>query len=190
MRSLKLVSILAAVAVPLASAHAITFSNIFIDGVSASGTAFGSNGISFSVPNNFLVGVGTKTLKIQYRVDATAGNELSSFGVFPVGITKLGSVAFSVDHTNGGTQTYNYSQTGGASATSLTSVPTIALAPRASFYDVTTMVTLTGNAATSVNKLTIYSVSYTEAVPEPASMMAMTIGVGTLFARRRKGKKS
>lgn len=193
MRSYKPLLLVAALAIPVAGAHAITFSNFLINGVppgAGNPTSFGPNGLSFSIADNFLVGVGAKTLTINYRVDATPGMLLDQFSIFPVGTSRKGSVGIDVTHVNGGSQTVNYLFSNATATTmSLTSQLNNNLSPKKAFYDVTTVIKLTGTAADSVNKLTIYNVSYTEAVPEPASMTALALGLGTIFARRARKKK-
>lgn len=192
MRSLRFGVLAAALVIPVAGAHAITFSNFLINGVtppSGNPSAFGANGISFSIPDHFLVGIGVKTLTLNYRVTATPGNLLTTFSFFPVGTSKNGSVAINTAHTNGGTQNTPYLFSNGPTLASLPSQLNNVLSPQKPFYDVTTVITLTGNAADSINKATIYSVSYTEAVPEPASMAVIGLGFGTILARRNKRKK-
>jgi hypothetical protein len=176
-----------AVAVPVAGAHAISFSNIFIDGNPASGSPFGPSGITFAIPDHFVVGLGSKSLVINYRVDATPGYLLSSFDMFPVGNSRLGSVDIAVDHINGGTESHLYSVSTGSTLISLPSQTNIALSGTKSFYDVRTVIDLTGLTTNSVNTVSLYSVSYAEAVPEPASMAALALGFGALVSRRRKG---
>lgn len=176
-----------AVAVPVAGAHAISFSNIFIDGNPASGSPFGPNGITFAIPNHFLVGAGTKSLVINYRVDATPGYLLSSFDMFPVGNSRNGNVDINVVHSNGGVENHVYSVVTGNTLVSLPSQVNNTLSGTKSFYDVTTVIDLSGHSANSVNTVSLYSVSYAEAVPEPASMAALALGFGALVSRRRKG---
>lgn len=192
MRSLKRLSMLLVLAVPAAGAHAISFSNFLING-SAPGagnpSAFGPSGVSFSIPQHFLVGIGVQSLTIQYRVTATPGNVLTGYSYFPVGNAKNGKVEINTDHTNGGTQNTLYSFTAGGTLQSLPSVTNVALSPQQSFFDVTTVITLTGQTTDALNKVTIYSVSYTEAVPEPATMAALGLGFGTILARRNRRKK-
>lgn len=188
MRTLKFGLLALGVAVPVAGAYAVSFSNILINGLPASGSPFGSNGIGFSIPDHFLVGIGAKTLTINYRVDATPGKVLTGFDMFPVGNSRNGSVNINVDHVNAGLENHLYSVTGGSSLITLPSQTNIALSGTKSFYDVTTTISLTGTAANSVNKVTIYNVSYAEAVPEPATMTALALGLGAIVARRRKGK--
>ncbi len=192
MRSLKFFAFAAAMAIPIAGAHAITFSNFLINGVApppGNPTAFGPNGISFSIPNHFLIGIGVSTLTIDYRVTATAGNLLNGFSVFPVGNSRNGSVSIRNDHTNGGTQTTPYLFVGGPVLASLPNQLNNPLAPQQAFFDVKTVITLTGTANNSINKTTIYNVSYTEAVPEPATLAVVSLGFGTLLARRNRRKK-
>jgi hypothetical protein len=193
MKTSKLLALVGAMAIPVAGAHAISFSNFLINGVAppaGNPSAFGSNGVSFSIPDHFLVGIGVKTLTLNYRVTATPGNVLDTFSIFPVGTSKKGNVSIVNSHVNGSSQIDNYSFSGGASLTSLPSQTNIPLFVQKPFYDVSTVITLTGNAADSVNKVTIYSVSYTEAVPEPASMAALALGFGTMLARRNKRNKN
>lgn len=180
---------LVCVAVPIAGAHAVAFSNFLINGVApppGNPSQFGANGVSFSIPNNFLVGIGVKTLTINYRVTAAPGKLLDAFSMFPVGNSKKGSVKIDVDHTNAGTQTTNYFFSSGATLTSVPSQPNNPLTPAKSFFDVTTTITLTGNEADSINTVSIYNVSYSEAVPEPASMAILGLGLAGFAARRRR----
>lgn len=189
MRTLKYGLVAAALAIPIAGAQAITFSNIFIDGNPASGSSFGSNGITFSISSHFLIGIGFKTLNISYRVDATPGNVLTMFDMFPVGNSRNGTVDIFVDHSNGGSENHLYSVTSGSSVISIPSQTNNLLSGTKSFYNVSTTIDLTGIAANSVNTVSIYSVSYAEAVPEPATMAALALGLGTLVTRRRKESK-
>lgn len=187
MTTMKLGVLALAVAVPVTGAYAITFSNIFIDGNPASGSPFGPSGITFTIPNHFIVGLGSKSLEILYRVEATPGHFLTSFDMFPVGNSRLGSVDIQVDHSNGGIEGHLYSVSTGSTLISLPSETNIALSGTKSYYDVRTVIDLTGLTTNSVNTVSLYSVSYAEAVPEPASMAALALGLGALAARRRKG---
>lgn len=189
MKPIKLGLLIVGMAVPAAGAYAITFSNILINGLPASGTAFGPNGITFSIPDHFLVGAGFKSLTINYRVDATPGNFLTGFDMFPVGNSRNGTVDINVNHVNSEVINHAYSVSSGGSLISLPSQTGLALSGTKPFYDVTTVIDLTGTQSNSVNTVSLYSVSYYEAVPEPATMAAVAFGLGALAARRRKGVK-
>lgn len=188
MRTVKVALLALGVAIPVAGAYAVSFSNILINGLPASGSPFGSSGIGFSIPDHFLVGIGFKSLTISYRVDATPGNVLTGFDMYPVGNSRNGRVDIGVAHSNAGVENHLYTVTSGSSLISLPSQTNIALSGTKSFYDVTTTIDLTGVAANSVNTVSIYNVSYAEAVPEPATMAAVALGLGALASRRRKGK--
>ncbi len=187
MNKVKLGVFALAIAVPVAGAHAITFSNIFIDGNPASGSPFGPNGITFAIPDHFLVGAGAKSLVINYRVDATPGYLLTGFDMFPVGNSRNGLVEIDVAHSNSGVENHLYSVASGGTVISLPSQTGNVLSGTKSFYDVTTVIDLSGHSANSVNTVSLYSVSYAEAVPEPASVAALALGFGALVSRRRKG---
>ncbi|MEQ1933316.1 MAG: PEP-CTERM sorting domain-containing protein [Fimbriimonadaceae bacterium] len=174
------------------SASAASFTNIFINGVLASSgnpTLFGTSGLTFSLPNHFLVGVGTKTVTLDYTVTADPGKTLTMFSFYPVGVAKYGTVTIDNDHTNGGTQTNNYSVSAGSTTITLPSSENNALTPSQTSFNVHTAIKLTSSNIYGVNKVTLYSVSYTEAVPEPASLAAIGLGLGAILARRRKGSK-
>lgn len=168
----------------IASAQAISFSNITVTGSAFGGfTNFGSNGLTFDLADNFLVGAGVKTVTIKYHVDATPGQVLTGFEVIPVGVTQNGEVRADVDHVGEGIQ--SYSQIGGGSTASL-GAQSFFLSGSQSGYDVITTLKLIGNGANSLNKATIYNVRYTEAVPEPATMAALGLGIAALLRRKRK----
>jgi len=171
--------------VGVASAHAVNFTNITVTGTSFGAISnFGANGITVNLADNFLVGTGVKTVTITYRVDAGAGMLLSGLTVSPVGIAKDGSVKIDVDHLGEGVS--NYLVTAGSTPVALPS-QNFSLSGTQSGYDVITTITLNGTGASSVNKATLYNVSYTEApVPEPASMAALGIGIAALIRRRRR----
>lgn len=192
MRSAKIFGLLA-LAMSATVAHSLTFSNFLINGIApgpGNPSAFGANGISFSIPDHFLVGIGVKTLTLNYRVTATPGFVLNGFSMYPVGVAKQGSVAINTAHVNGGTQNTPYLVTAGSTLTSLPNMTNVALVPQKPFYDVTTVITLTGNTTDAINKATVYSVSYAEAVPEPASLAAIALGFGAILARRNRRKSS
>lgn len=171
-------------AMGIASAQAISFSNITVTGSAfGSFTNFGTNGLTFNLADNFLIGSGLKTVTINYHVDATPGNNLTGFEVIPVGVTQNGQVRVDLNHVGEGTQ--SYIQNGGGSATSLPP-QSFLLSGSQTGYDVVTTIKLTGTAASSLNKLTLYNVRYTEAVPEPATMAALGLGVAAFVRRRRK----
>lgn len=168
----------------VASAHAVNFTNITVTGTNFGQiSSFGPNGITVDLADHFLVGNGTRVVTITYRVDAAAGMVLSDFTISPVGLAKDGSVAIDVNHQGEGTT--NYLVSAGATPTALTT-QNYALSSTQAGYDVITTITLNGTAANSVNKATIYNVSYGEAVPEPATMAALGLGVAALLRRRRR----
>lgn len=176
----------------VAASQAITFSNFQINGSATSGnpTLFGTNGLTWTLPTNFLVGLGTSTITLDYDVQATSGFFLDGFTVTPVGTAKNGTVSVTNNHINGGTQTDLYTRTAGG--TQMTLDPeTFSLTGNTAFH-VTAVISLTGLMAgtDSINKLTIYNVSYSEApVPEPATMAAMLVGGGFLASRRKRRNK-
>ncbi|MEQ1824057.1 MAG: PEP-CTERM sorting domain-containing protein [Fimbriimonadaceae bacterium] len=175
-----------------AIAPAASFTNIFIDGVLAgpgNPTLFGSSGLTFSLPSHFLLGVGTKSLTLDYRVTADPGKSLTAFSMFPTGVARNGTVSIVNSHTNGSTQNDTYAFTAGNSLTTLPNSLNNGLNGMTQ-YDVHAVINLVGAATNSVNKVTIYSVSYTESVPEPASLAAISLGLGALVARRRRNIKS
>lgn len=172
----------------VAASHAISFSNFTINGSpapSGNPVLFGSNGLTFSLPSHFLVGVGSSTLQVGYTVTATAGNVLTGFTVSPVGNVRNGSVNIINQHVNGGTVTSNYTASSGAPLISLNS-QSFVLPATQNTYNVTATINLAGLTSDAVSKVTIYNVSYAEAVPEPGTILALTMGGAALLARRRR----
>jgi hypothetical protein len=168
----------------VASAHAVNFTNITVTGTNFGQiSSFGPNGISVNLTDHFLVGAGVKTVTITYRVDASVGMVLTDFTISPVGVSKDGSVAIDIDHQGEGVS--NYLVTAGGTPVALTT-QNFNLSGSQTGYDVVTTIKLTGTGATSVNKATIYNVSYGEAVPEPATLAALGLGVAALIRRRRR----
>src|SRR5437868_749886 len=128
-----------------ASAHAVSFSNITVTGTAFGGvTNFGSNGLTFDLADNFLIGTGDKTVTITYRVDAATSMVLTGMTMSPVGVTKKGTVKIDATHTNGGVENVNYLATGGSSVTALVS-QSFSLSGTKNFYDVITTIKLHGN---------------------------------------------
>lgn len=166
------------------SANAATFTNITVTGTGfGQFSNFGANGLTFNLADNFLIGTGSKVVTINYHVDADPGMSLSDFTVSPVGVTQNGSVNIDVNHV--GEFTSNYVAIGGGSPSVLGS-QTFALSATQTGYDVVTTITLNGLGANSINKATIYNVSYTQQpVPEPATMAVLGLGIAALVRRRR-----
>ncbi len=168
----------------VASAHAVNFTNITVTGSGFGQISnFGANGITVNLADHFLIGTGTRVVTISYRVDADAGFQLSDFTISPVGVSLDGSVKVDVNHIGEGITNYAVNGAG----TPLT-LPTqnYALSGTQTGYDVMTTITLNGNSANSLNKATIYNVSYTQQpVPEPATMAALGLGIAALVRRRR-----
>jgi len=168
----------------VASAQAVNFTNITVTGTNfGQFNNFGTNGLTFNLADHFLIGTGTRVVTITYRVDADAGMVLSDFTVSPVGLSQDGTVAVDVNHTGEGIT--NYAVNGGATPVALPT-QTYNLSGTQTGYDVTTTITLTGNLNSSVNKATIYNISYNQAVPEPASLAALGIGAVALIRKRRR----
>jgi hypothetical protein len=170
------------------AAQAITFSNFTINGSpapSGNPVLFGSNGLTFSLPSHFLVGTGSSTLQVGYTVTASGGNVLTGFTVSPVGNVRNGSVNIINQHVNGGTVTSNYLVSSAAPLISLPS-QSFVLPGTQNTYNVTATINLAGLTSNAISKVTIYNVSYTEAVPEPGTLLALTMGGAALLARRRR----
>lgn len=170
----------------VASAQAVTFTNITVTGSNfGQFNNFGTNGLTVNLADHFLIGTGTRVVTISYHVEADAGMVLTDFTISPVGVSQDGSVAVDVNHVGEGVT--NYVVNGGNTPIVLPT-QSFSLSATQSGYDVVSTITLTGNAASAINKATIYNVSYNQAVPEPASMAALGIGVVALIRRRRSSK--
>lgn len=171
------------------SAGAISFTNITIVGSPLGSTAFlGSDGISFVLPDHYVVGTGTRLVTVGYRVTATSGQYLSSVSLVPNGLLQNGSVRIDANHVNGGTQTFSIVQSVGGTTTAINNGGG-SFTGQNGLFDVTTTIDL---AATSgVAKVSIYNAIYAEQpVPEPASMVALLVGSAGFLARRRARRSS
>lgn len=168
-----------------ASATAISFTNITITGSPLGSSSFlGSDGISFVLPDHYVVGTGTRLVTVGYRVTATSGQYLSSVSMVPNGLLQNGSVAIDADHVDGGTQTFSIVQSAGGTTTAINNGGG-AFTGQHNFFDVSTTIDLAATAG--VAKVSIYNAIYAEQpVPEPASMAALLVGSAGFLARRRR----
>lgn len=170
------------------AASAITFSNVLVDGNAATYGMIGSSGLYVQLPGNVVSGNQVKTVSITYTVAASMGNYLTGVSLEPNGAVMNASATIVADHAGG--PTANFFQQNptdpvllGTSFTVLNNLTS---------YDVTARIKLEGtDQAPSLGKISIYNAIYTEAVPEPASMGALGVGLAGLVARRirRRGAK-
>ncbi len=180
-RTLGILSLLGALS---AAASAISFTNITITGSPLGSSSFlGSDGISFTLPDNYVVGTGSRRVTLGYRVTATSGQYLTTVSMVPNGLLMNAHAHIDANHVNGGTQTFSIDQTAGGTTTAIGNGGG-PFAGQNSFFDVTT--TLDLDATNGVAELTIYNAIYSEQpVPEPASMAALLVGSVGFLARRR-----
>jgi hypothetical protein len=171
-----------------------------IDGA-GNGVANGSNGWTFQFDATHSKVQGkptngkpeTQEFTLSYLVTAAAGDELIDYDVKPQGGALEGSVALTV---NTGSLSKSYSWTSPYNATTqttLTDTGLVLLTPGQSFL-VTADVTLTipGNALSRLASATLtqYNVTYGEKpVPEPASMLGLTLGVLGVAGRKVRRSK-
>ncbi len=164
-------------------ASAITFTDVTVAGSTGSWSVIGSgNGIRFVMPDAYVIPAGNKTITLSYRVDATPGYVLDSYTAEPTGSVKNGTVGIQVQHVAGAnTLTDSYVVNAGSSVLDLSGFG-FGLDPVASGFNVTHTIDLA--ATRGMAKLTAYTVQYTEAVPEPASVAALVAGLGFLASRK------
>lgn len=167
-----------------AQASAVSFSG-FSSSLSYTTSLVGTNGLSFQIPSNVLVGVGSKVETVSFTVTATSGMKLTSVQLVPNGSVRMGSVSISAPHD----VTANFSQINGTSTVQVLGNSTTTLGGLTS-YTVTATMSLNGTASNSVAKISDMRFLYTEApVPEPASMTALALGMGAIVARRARRSK-
>lgn len=167
-----------------ATSSAISFTNISISGSPLGSSALlGSDGISFILPDHYVVGTAARLVTVGYRVTASAGQYLSSVSMVPNGLLQNATVRIDANHVNVGTQTFSIVQSAGGTTTAINNGGG-AFAGQKSFYDVTTTIDL--SATSGVAKVSIYNAIYAQQpVPEPASMAAILVGSAGFLARRR-----
>lgn len=166
-------------------AHAISFSLVNASVPFTSGL-IGSNGLFVQTPSHFLLGAGTKSATLTYRVTASTGNYLTSVKLDPNGATRgLSTVSISAVHPSSTTATFAQS----TSALTDLGDSTTALAGTFNQFDVTMTVDLIGTSNSgALAKVSVMQVFYNEApVPEPAGLTALALG--GLMILRRKGAK-
>ncbi|HZH98589.1 MAG TPA: PEP-CTERM sorting domain-containing protein [Fimbriimonadaceae bacterium] len=171
-----------------ASAQSISFTDILINGAPAGPpqvTAFGPTGLTFSLPALFQLGPGTKTLVLNYNVFASPGQVLTGVEMIPVGVVQNAQVTITAAHLNDTTQNALFTQFGGPSSAPLGS-STTSLTGNKTTFQVTTTITLDSSASAGLAHVSIYNVRYTEAVPEPASFAALSLGALALLRKRKK----
>ncbi|RYG37273.1 PEP-CTERM sorting domain-containing protein [bacterium] len=188
-----------ALALPFALSAAAS-ANIVISNVSVLGTSIvnqsyqGSNGYTFvfDAGTSAVKGNGaSKSITLNYTVTST--DQLVGYQFSPLGTAFRGDVNASVSH---GAQTDNYSWSSPLSAPAVSDLAQPASKTLSGLYtyNVATTIDLSTLSATPRNRvgvaaLTQYNVSYeTQAVPEPASLVALAIG-GLAIARRRKNRR-
>lgn len=170
------------------AASAITFSNVLVNGGSASYGTIGSDGLYVQLPGNVVNGNAIASVSVTYTVTASTGYVLTGVTLQPNGAVVNASAKVDAFHTGGPTASFFQQNPTdpvllGQTYTALNNL---------SSYDVTTRIVLTGTSAVpSIAKMSIYNAIYTEAVPEPASMGALALGIAGLAARRlkRRGAK-
>lgn len=167
----------------VASSQAITFTFQGSTGaaVTSSGT-LGANGYFFQIPSYFLIGAGSKSATISYTVSASPGFYLDSVTLDPNGSVQGDSVVtISAPHS---TDLASYSDTSTALA-QLGSATTLLLTQQSS-YSVTMSLNITNPGATSIGKVSVMQVFYTQQpVPEPATLLALGAGAAALISRKR-----
>jgi len=167
-----------------AQASAVSFSG-FSSSLSYTTSLVGTNGLSFQIPSNVLVGAGTKSEWVKYTVTADPGMKLTSVQLVPNGSLRNSTVSISAPHD----AVALFNQVESAGTVTVLGNSTTGLGGLTS-YTVTASMSFTNTAANSLAKVTDMRVLYTQApVPEPATWAVMALGLGAVASRRTRRSK-
>jgi hypothetical protein len=179
----KIFAVISALVACFSAAQALSYSMVGSSVAFTSGL-IGTNGLYVQTPSHFLIGAGSKTATITYRVTATAGHYLSGVTLDPNGaVNNNGTVSISAVHPTSTTALFNFT----SPTLATLGESTTALAGTNSQYDVTMTVDLTSQAAAGLAKVSVMQVFYNEQpVPEPAAYLGLALGAAMILVRRKK----
>lgn len=184
-------------ALSAASWAAITVTNVSVVGASVVTQSYlGNNGytIVFDAASAAAKGNGdAKMITLTYNVTST--DSLTGYQFSPLGTVFRGNVNATIQH-NAISDAYAWSSPLSATGVSTLGQPSHRSLTNLYAYAVTATIDLSTLSATPRNRvgiaaLTQYNISYdaaVNAVPEPASLVALSLG-GLAFLRRRKGSR-